>query len=120
MRAHTPKEAIDLCQKLLIRDFDERISATDALKHPFFKKFSMAEDDNQLFNDYFTKDKVEYIRAYNLGNIIKKTFVNVYSMLSSYDEEETFRQMFLTLDKNMDGGGTLNPRLLLEEFKKKI
>ena len=119
MRAHTPKEAIDLCQKLLLRDFDERISAMDALKHPFFKKLNVAENDNQLFNDYFTKERVEYIRLYNLGNIIKKTFVYVYSMLSSYDEEENFRQMFLTLDKYMNGGGTLNPRELFEEFKKR-
>ena len=37
MRAHTPKEAVDLCQKLLMRDFDERISAMDVLKHPFLK-----------------------------------------------------------------------------------
>ena len=43
----------------------------------------------------------------------------MYAMLSSYDEEETFRQMFLTLDKNMNGGGTLNPRDLFEEFKKR-
>ena len=80
---------------------------------------SVVENDNQLFNNYFTKERVEYIRAYNLGNIIKKTFVYVYSMLSSYDEEESFRQMFLALDKNMDGGGTLNPRELFEEFKKR-
>ena len=119
MRAHTPKEAVDLCKKLLLRDFDERISAMDALKHPFFKKLNVAENDNQLFNDYFTKQRVEYIRLYNLGNIIKKTFVYVYSMFGSYDEEENFRQMFLTLDKYMNGGGTLNPRELFEEFKKK-
>ena len=118
-RAHTPREAVDLCQKLLLRDFDERISAMDALKHPFFKKLNVAENDNQLFNDYFTKERVEYIRLYNLGNIIKKTFVYVYSMFGSYDEEENFRQMFLTLDKYMNGGGTLNPRELFEEFKKR-
>ena len=118
-RAHTPKEAIDLCQKLLIRDFDERISAVDSLKHPFFKILNVAENDNQLFNDYFTKERVEYIREYNLGNIIKKTFVYMYAMLSSYDEEETFRQIFLALDKNMNGGGQLNPRELFEEFKKR-
>lgn len=119
MRAHTPKEAIDLCQKLLLRDFDERISAIDALKHPFFKKLNVAENDNQIFNDYFTKERVEYIRLYNLGNILKKTFVYVYSMFGSYDEEEDFRKMFLTLDKTMNGGGTLNPRELFEEFKKR-
>jgi calcium-dependent protein kinase len=119
MRAHTPKEAIDLCQKLLLRDFDERISAIDALKHPFFKKLNVAENDNQIFNDYFTKERVEYIRLYNLGNILKKTFVYVYSMFGSYDEEEGFRKMFLTLDKTMNGGGTLNPRELFEEFKKR-
>ena len=40
-------------------------------------------------------------------------------MLSSYDEEESFRQMFLALDKNMNSGGQLNPRDLFEEFKKR-
>jgi calcium-dependent protein kinase len=118
MRAHTPKEAVDLCQQLLLRDFDERISAIDALKHPFFKKLSTG-DDIELFNSYFTKERAEYIKIYNLGNILKKTFVYVYAMLSSYDEEESFRQMFLALDKNLNGGGTLNPRYLFEEFKKR-
>ena len=119
VRAHTPKEALDLCKKLLTRDFDERISAIDALNHPFFRKWSVSDDNNKLFNDYFTKERVEYIRLYNLGNIIKKTFVYVYAMFGSYDEEESFRQMFLTLDKNMNAGGSLNPRLLYEEFKKR-
>lgn len=119
MRAHTPKEAVDLCQKLLNRDFDERISAIDALKHPFFKKLTVSIDDNKLFDEYFTKERVEYIRLYNLGNIIKKVAVYMYAMLSSYDEEENFRQMFLTLDKTMNGGGTINPRDLFEEFKKR-
>ena len=119
MRAHTPKEAVDLCQKLLNRDFDERISAIDALKHPFFKKLTVSLDDNKIFDDYFTKERVEYIRLYNLGNIIKKVAVYMYAMLSSYDEEENFRQMFLTLDKTMNGGGTINPRDLFEEFKKR-
>ena len=90
MRAHTPKEAVDLCQKLLNRDFDERISAIDALKHPFFKKLTVSIDDNKLFDEYFTKERVEYIRLYNLGNIIKKVAVYMYAMLSSYDEEENF------------------------------
>ena len=40
-------------------------------------------------------------------------------MLSSYDEEESFRQVFLALDKNMNGGGTINPRELFKEFKKR-
>ena len=72
MRAHIPKEAVDLCKKLLIRDFDERISSMDALKHPFFKKLKVTEDDNLLFNQYFTQERIEHIRLYNLGNIIKK------------------------------------------------
>ena len=33
--------------------------------------------------------------------------------------KKSFRQMFLTLDKNMNGGGSLNPRDLFEEFKKR-
>ena len=119
MRAHTPKEAVDLCKKLLTRDFDERISSVDALKHPFFKKLSLTEDDNKLINEYFTKDTLENIRIYNLGNIIKKAFVYVYAMLSSYDENEIFRKIFFVLEKFTEGWGILDPRLLFEEFKKK-
>jgi len=119
MRAHTPKEAVNLCKKLLTRDFDERISSVDALKHPFFKKLSLTEDDNKLINEYFTKDTLENIRIYNLGNIIKKAFVYVYAMLSSYDENEIFRKIFFVLEKFTEGWGILDPRLLFEEFKKK-
>ena len=119
MRAHTPKEAVDLCKKLLIRDFDERISSTEALKHPFFKKLKVTEDDNELFNHYFTKERIEHIRLYNLGNIIKKAFVYVYAMLSSNDEVEIFRKIFFVLEKLTDGWGVLDPRILFEEFKKR-
>ena len=119
MRAHTPKEAVDLCKKLLNRDFDERISSMEALKHPFFKKLSLTEDDNKLINEYFTKDTLEDIRIYNLGNIIKKAFVYVYAMLSSYEEDEIFRKIFFVLEKFTEGWGILDPRLLFEEFKKR-
>ena len=119
MRAHTPKEAIDLCKKLLLRDFDERISASEALKHPFFKKLVITEDDNKLFDEYFKKERIEYIQLYNMGNIIKKAFVYVYSMLSSYDESEIFRKIFFVLEKLTDGGGILDPRILFQEFKKR-
>ena len=119
MRAHTPKEAIDLCKKLLLRDFDERISASEALKHPFFKKLVITEDDNKLFDEYFKKERIEYIKIYNMGNIIKKAFVYVYSMLSSYDESEIFRKIFFVLEKLTDGGGILDPRILFQEFKKR-
>ena len=119
MRAHTPKEAIDLCQQLLKRDFDERISAYDALRHPFFKKFDIDKDDNQLFEDFFTVERVNYIKEYNFGNILKRTFLFMYSKLSSYDEEEKARHMFLTLQKNLNNDGTLDPRELFNEFKKR-
>ena len=119
MRAHTPKEAVDLCKKLLIRDFDERISSIDALKHPFFKKLAVTEDDSGVFNEYFNEERVDHIRLYNLGNIIKKTFVYVYAMLSSYDEVEIFRKIFFVLEKFTNGWGILDPRLLFEEFKKR-
>jgi serine/threonine protein kinase len=119
MRAHTPKEAVDLCKKLLIRDFDERISSIDALKHPFFKKLAVTEDDSGVFNEYFNEERVDHIRLYNLGNIIKKTFVYVYAMLSSYDEVEIFRKIFFVLEKLTNGWGILDPRLLFEEFKKR-
>ena len=119
MRAHTPKEAVDLCKKLLTRDFDERISSSDALKHPFFKKMIVTEDDSLVFNEYFSKERVEHIKLYNLGNIIKKVFVYVYAMLSSYDEVEIFRKIFFVLQKFTNGWGILDPRLLFEEFKKR-
>ena len=119
MRAHTPKEAVDLCKKLLIRDFDERVSSIDALKHPFFKKLAVTEDDSGVFNEYFNEERVDHIRLYNLGNIIKKTFVYVYAMLSSYDEVEIFRKIFFVLEKFTNGWGILDPRLLFEEFKKR-
>ena len=119
MRAHTPKEAVDLCKKLLIRDFDERISSMEALNHPFFKKLSMTEDDNQLINEYFIKETIEHIRLYNLGNIIKKAFIYIYARLSSYDEVEIFRKVFFVLEKFTEGWGILDPRLLFEEFKKR-
>ena len=119
MRAHTPKEAVDLCQKLLTRDFDERISSSEALKHPFFKKLIVTEDDNLVFNEYFSKERVEHIKLYNLGNIIKKVFVYVYALLSSYDEVEIFRKIFFVLEKFTEGWGILDARKLFEEFKKR-
>ena len=44
-------------------------------------------DEVTLMND-FIEALLNYIKLYNFGNILKKTFVYLYSMLSSYDEEE--------------------------------
>ncbi len=54
---------------------------------------------------------------YKFGNIIKKTFVYVYAMLSSYDDEEKMRLIFMTLEKKMSDDGALNSRELFKEFK---
>ena len=43
----------------------------------------------------------------------------MYSKLSSYDEEEKARHMFLTLQKNLNNDGTLDTRELFNEFKKR-
>lgn len=50
-------EAKDLCKKLLTRDADKRITASEALKHPWFKS---------------TKSRVEFNAEY-----VQKTFINL-------------------------------------------
>ena len=57
MRPHTSKEAVDLCQKLLTRDFYERLSLSETLKRHFFKKLIVTEDDNLVINEYFSKER---------------------------------------------------------------
>ena len=120
IRPHIPKEAIDLCKKLLEKDYVKRLTAWESLNHNFFKKFQIVPGiENEMVDEFFTKKTIENIRLYVNSNIIKKVFLCYYVLLSSFDEETNLRQIFLVLQKNMSNNGTLNSKDLYDEFKKK-
>lgn len=90
-------EAKDLITKLLARNFKDRISAEEALRHPWFSNKNKSQvliDPSVLktIQDFNTKTKFE--------QSVYHFFVN---QLASKEEKESLTNLFKTLDKNSDG-----------------
>jgi len=51
---HAPKECVDIIQKLLTYDPEERINAEDSLKHPWFRDLYEMEQIKEFHNTLST------------------------------------------------------------------
>ena len=67
------KSGIDLIQKLLIMDPKKRISAQDALLHPWFKENKSKELFNQIKDESTLKKLINNLKAYRKDSIIQET-----------------------------------------------
>ena len=92
------KEAKDLIKKLLTYKPEDRISAEDALQHPWFQDFKVEVDSaatgNALGNlkSFRSKQKLKVAAASYIG-----------SQLISKSEKEKLGKIFKSLDTNGDG-----------------
>lgn len=52
------KEGMDLMKKMLKMDPNERITAAEALKHPYFNKLKSRVSRSPLTSDYYERPKL--------------------------------------------------------------
>ena len=115
-------DEIDLLKKMLDKDYETRINALNAIRHPIFDHLNEEFDDdnmNHYFKEFFTLNTLKLITLYVESSIIKKTFLYMYVLLNPFDKRDYYRKMFLAIDNLFNYIGVLKSREVFEEFKKR-
>jgi serine/threonine protein kinase len=88
--AHCSDLFIDLLKKLLVYHPDERLSAKQALQHPYFQDIT----ENKYYSQYFiTSEK---------SNLLSKNILNESSMIKSVDDSQGNIQKIKNLNNNLE------------------
>jgi len=105
-------EAKDLVRKLLTYDLNKRISASDALQHPWFKKMLVIEKmDSALANKALSN-----LRGFRAEEKLKQAALTfIVSQLVNKEEMDQMEKAFKALDKNKDG--KLSKEEILEGYQ---
>ncbi len=123
------KSGIDLIQKLLIMDPKKRISAQDALLHPWFKENKSKELFNQIKDESTLKKLINNLKAYRKDSIIQETALaylvhNFPQMKDVVNACKLFNQIDLNGDGKITGEELylglkkrLNSDTLIEDVK---
>ena len=98
------QNALDLIRKLLTLDIKERISAEEALKHPWFKENKSQELYNQINDNETIKNLLENLKKYRKTSTIQETalaylvhhFPQIKDVVNSC-------KLFNQIDKSGDG-----------------
>ncbi|OMJ66055.1 hypothetical protein SteCoe_37240 [Stentor coeruleus] len=102
--------AIDLLQKLLILEPNDRISALEAISHPWVKSFRGHEEEQVNL-----AHTLENLKQFSSNNKLKDA---VYTFLAtqvvSSEEVRTLKAEFQALDKN--GDGKISSNELMEQY----
>ena len=67
------KSVLDLIKKLLVMDKDKRISAQEALNHPWFKEQKAKELYTQIKDENIIKKLLENLKKYKRNSVIQET-----------------------------------------------
>ena len=98
------KNSIDLIKRLLTMDPEQRISAEQALNHPWFKEFKSQEIYNRINNNNTMKNLIENMKSYKRTSVIQETalaylvhhFPQIKDVVNSC-------KLFNQIDKSGDG-----------------
>ena len=93
-------ECKDLIKKLLTYRYQQRVSAEEALQHPWFAK---ALQDVALSQE-LPREALQRLKSYRAESKLKEAVYSyVASQLLSEKEKQSFRNSFTALDRNKDG-----------------
>ena len=115
-------DEIDLLKKMLDKDYETRINALNAIRHPVFNHLNVEFDSdnmNHYFEEFFSQNTLKLITMYVECSIIKKTFLYMYVLLNPFEKRHYYRKMFLAVDNYFNYIGVLKSREVFEEFKKR-
>ena len=98
------KNSIDLIKRLLTMDPEQRITAEQALNHPWFKEFKIQEKYNKINDKNTMKTLINNLKTYRRTSIIQETalaylvhhFPQIKDVVNSC-------KLFNQIDKNGDG-----------------
>ena len=107
------KNGIDLIQKLLIMDPKKRISAQDALLHPWFKDHRSKELFNQIKDETTLKKLIANLKAYRKDSIIQETAL-AYLVHNFPQMKDVVNACKLFNQIDVNGDGKINKAELLK------
>ena len=98
------KNCLDLLQKLLCKDINERISAQEALEHPWFKDNKSKELFNEIFDKKVMEKLLNNLKKYKKNSIIQETAL-AYLVHNFPQMKEVINacKLFNQIDLNGDG-----------------
>ena len=98
------KNALDLIQKLLTKDVKKRISAQEALNHPWFQDQKSKEIYNEILNEEVVQKLLNNLKKYKKNSIIQETALAylVHNFPQMKDVVNACK-LFNQIDSNGDG-----------------
>ena len=103
-------EAKDLISKMLNVDYSRRITAVDALQHPWLSNASKAPINANTARSLF-----QNLKTFRTERKLQKaTLSYIISQLSTKEDKQEMLELFKSLDK--DSSGTLSKQELIEGF----
>ncbi len=113
------KSAKDLIKKLLVMDINKRISAHDALNHPWFKEKKAKELYNQIKDQNIIKKLLDNLKKYKRESIIQETaLAYLVHNFPQMNDVVNACKLFSQIDVN--GDGKVTQKELLKGLKTKI
>jgi calcium-dependent protein kinase len=113
------KNCIDLIQKLLIMDPKKRITAQEALAHPWFKENRSKELFNQIKDESTLKKLLANLKAYKRDSIIQETAL-AYLVHNFPQMKDVINACKLFNQIDVNGDGKINKAELLKGLQSKI
>ena len=113
------KSGKDLIQKLLMIEPNKRLSAEQALSHPWFKENKSKELFNKIKDESTIKKMIQNLKLYKRDSIIQETALaylvhNFPQMKDVVNACKLFNQM------DVDGDGKINKKEFLKGLQSKI
>ena len=113
------KNAKDLINKLLTSDPQKRISAEEALNHPWFKENKSKELFNQINDEDIVKKLIENLKNYKNQSVIQETaLAYLVHNFPHFKDVINACKLFNQIDTNCDG--KINKEELLNGLKAKV
>ena len=112
------KSGIDLIQKLLIMEPKKRISAQDALLHPWFKENKSKELFNQIKDESALRKLINNLKSYKKDSIIQETAL-AYLVHNFPQMKDVVNACKLFNQIDVNGDGKINKAELLKGLQSK-
>ena len=109
----------DLIKKLLVKDPKKRISASDALNHPWFKENKSKELFNRIKDQSILKKLIKNLKAYHRDSIIQETAL-AYLVHNFPQMKDVVNACKLFNQIDVNGDGKINKDELLKGLQNKI
>jgi calcium-dependent protein kinase len=113
------KSAKDLIKKLLVMDINKRISAHDALNHPWFKEKKAKELYNQIKDQNIIKKLLDNLKKYKRESIIQETAL-AYLVHNFPQMKDVVNACKLFNQIDINGDGKITEEELLKGLSTKI